>query len=252
MNARGAFTPHEVEEYVVDKRYPGYLLSKESPKVTLDQVHRESPRIFHANGKVDWDPPSSYASMHEQVSKRGMRRISSYYYEIDDPVQKQQRNAQKNIVLLINEGTASSAEVFAATLHDNLRTVALVGSKTYGKGLIQHTFPMPDGGGLRLTIAEYLTPSLRHVTKVGGANYNPSTGDFVGGGLQPDIYCESRQGIPGNIGADLCVGIALDALEENNDSTKDRGIHPPHGIPGETSQMMVKEFLHGKQRESTK
>jgi C-terminal processing protease CtpA/Prc len=116
-------------------------------------------------------------------------------------------------VILINEGTASSAEVFASALRDNGRTVALVGAKTYGKGLIQHTFPMPDGGGLRLTVAEYLTPALQHVTNVGGARYN-ANGDFVGGGIQPDVLCPSNQGIPGNVGADICVGMALDALED--------------------------------------
>ena len=99
---------------------------------------------------------------------------------------------------------ASAAEVFASSLHDNGRAT-LVGTKTFGKGLIQHTFPMPDGGGLRLTVAEYLTPSLQHVTKVGGARYDS--------GVKPDIRCESRQGIPQNVGADLCVGVALDVLE---------------------------------------
>lgn len=125
-----------------------------------------------------------------------------------------QLRMQKKIVLLINEGTASSAEVFASALHDNGRTVALIGTQSFGKGLIQHTFPMPDGGGLRLTVAEYLTPSLSHVTKVGSARYDQVTGDWIGGGIQPDIYCESRRGIPSDVGADFCVGTALDALEE--------------------------------------
>jgi hypothetical protein len=134
---------------------------------------------------------------------------------------------------LINEGTASSAEVFVAALHDNARTAAVVGTKSYGKGLIQHTFPMPDGGGLRLTVAEYLTPSLSHVTNVGGARFDPHTGEFVGGGIRPDIMCESKQGIPGNIRADLCVGVALDALEEAtlmDDGEEDSKKVPPFGL----------------------
>lgn len=186
MNARGAFTPHEVEEYVVDKRYPGYLLSTESQSVTLEQLRKERPRMFQPDGQVDWDPPSSYASIHEQITKRGMHRISYYNEKKDsDPVLKHQLKAQKKLVLLINEGTASSAEVFSATLHDNLRAVALVGTRTYGKGLIQHTFSTPDGGGLRLTIAEYLTPALKHVTDVFDARYDRETGQFLGGGLTP-------------------------------------------------------------------
>ena len=82
--------------------------------------------------------------------------------------------------------------------------MALIGTKTFGKGLIKHTVSMPDGGGLRLTVAEYLTPALSHVTKVGEARFDS--------GIHPDIWCESKQGIPKNIGADLCVGVALDVL----------------------------------------
>lgn len=81
--------------------------------------------------------------------------------------------------------------------------------------LIQHTFPLPDGSGLRLTVAEYLTPSLRHVTHVGAAQFEH--GRWIGGGLQPDRLCESV-GIPSNIGADLCVGVGLDALADHAQS----------------------------------
>jgi hypothetical protein len=133
---------------------------------------------------------------------------------LTERTRRHQLEAQKNVVLLINEGTASSAEVFASALHDNGRTVALIGTKTFGKGLVQHTFPMPDGGGLRLTVAEYLTPALHHVTNVGGAQFDQVTGAWVGGGIRPDILCESSSGIPGNIGADWCVGVALETLEE--------------------------------------
>lgn len=59
------------------------------------------------------------------------------------------------IVILVNEGTASSAEVFAASLHENGRAT-LLGARTYGKPLIQHFFPLPNGGALKLTVAEYL------------------------------------------------------------------------------------------------
>lgn len=58
--------------------------------------------------------------------------------------------------------------------------------------------------------------ALHHVTYVGGARFDRSTGDLVGGGLRPDVVCECRQGIPRNVGADFCVGMALDALEDAN------------------------------------
>ena len=108
-----------------------------------------------------------------------------------------------------------------AALRDNGRTVAVRGSKTFGKGLIQHMFPTPDGGALKLTVAEYLTPKLQHVTKVGNARYDPRSGAFVGGGILPDVYCPSEQGIPNNIGADYCVGKALDMLRTVEQRVKD-------------------------------
>lgn len=218
LNSRGGFTPHDAEEYIVDPRYPGYFLSSEPRSATFDQVKRDDPDYVDPNN--GWVPPSSYASIHEQRMKRNYKRptgistMNPFNFRASDENLEEikQRMAQKKLVVLMNEGTASAAEVFVASLHDNGRTVATVGTKTYGKGLIQHTFPLPDGGGLRLTVAEYLTPALQHVTKVGGAMYE--NGRLIGGGIRPDIYCPSTQGIPSNVGADICVGLAVDALEE--------------------------------------
>lgn len=222
LNSRGGFTPHDAEEYIVDDRYPGYFLSSEPKTATYDQVKRENPEFVAKDG--GWVPPSAYSSIREQRMTRKINRptgiasinpFQKRYIDSKAAEEMKQLNAQKQVVILMNEGTASAAEVFVSSLHDNGRTVALVGTKTYGKGLIQHTFPMPDGGGLRLTVAEYLTPALQHVTKVGGANYDRD-GVFVGGGVKPDIFCPNTQGIPANIGADICVGLAMDALEDAN------------------------------------
>eukprot|EP00815_Leptocylindrus_aporus_P009165 CAMPEP_0116050188 /NCGR_PEP_ID=MMETSP0322-20121206/229_1 /TAXON_ID=163516 /ORGANISM="Leptocylindrus danicus var. apora, Strain B651" /LENGTH=627 /DNA_ID=CAMNT_0003532685 /DNA_START=420 /DNA_END=2303 /DNA_ORIENTATION=- len=195
LNNRGAFTPHDAEEYIIDKRYPGYILSKEPRWAVLEEAKSKNPSFFSGDG--------------EQGVKRGLKmpQNSMQYQE-----QSRARSMQKSLVIIMNEGTASSAEVFVSSLRDNGRALALVGSKTYGKGLIQHTFPMPDGGGLRLTVAEYLTPSLQHVTNVGVAQYDEK-GNFIGGGIQPDVYCDTK-GIPNNPGADLCVDKALDVLNQ--------------------------------------
>ena len=240
LNSRGGFGPHDVEEYLVDKRYPGYMMSREPRWATLNQAQRENPDYFEDGGSR-WTPPSSYASLREQTVKRGLHRpsysripdgndiassiLSSPWFQWNIAAAKafndhaDQWSAQQNLVILINEGTASAAEVFASALHDNGRTLAVIGTNSYGKGLIQHTFPMPDGGALRLTVAEYLTPALHHVTVVGNAKFDPFTGDQVGGGIKPDVYCASKQGIPSNVGADLCVGMALEILEEAEAAT---------------------------------
>jgi carboxyl-terminal processing protease len=61
------------------------------------------------------------------------------------------------LVLLVDRGSASSSEIFAAALRDNERAV-LVGETTFGKGSIQKVFRQDDGTGIRLTVARYYTP----------------------------------------------------------------------------------------------
>jgi C-terminal processing protease CtpA/Prc len=132
LNAGGGFAPHDVEEYVLHERYPGYLLSTEPRSATSNQVKRESPEVF--NGKGEWSPPSSYASLREQRVKRGIHPASLVAATAKDETSWKRVPRQKSLVLLVNEGTASSAEVFASALRDNGRAVAIVGTKTFGKG----------------------------------------------------------------------------------------------------------------------
>lgn len=62
------------------------------------------------------------------------------------------------MVVLTSENTASAAEIFAGAIRD-FEYGTLVGEKTYGKGVVQSTFPMRDGSAVKLTIARYFTPS---------------------------------------------------------------------------------------------
>ena len=61
-------------------------------------------------------------------------------------------------MVLVNEGTASASEILAGALQDNGRA-QLVGSTTFGKGLIQSLFDLSDGSGLAVTVAKYETPA---------------------------------------------------------------------------------------------
>ena len=71
------------------------------------------------------------------------------------------------IVVLVNRGTASAAEIVAGALQDHDRGL-VVGETTFGKGLVQGMFPLSDDTGLTLTIAHYYTPSGRLIQR----NYN--------------------------------------------------------------------------------
>ncbi|WP_019036346.1 S41 family peptidase [Prevotella amnii] len=108
------------------------------------------------------------------------------------------------IVVLVNEETASSSEITSGCLQDLDRAVIL-GTRTYGKGLVQTTIDLPYNGNLKLTTAKYYIPSGRCIQAI---NYKHNKGGYMehvpdsltrefhtkkgrivrdGGGIKPDI-----------------------------------------------------------------
>ena len=72
----------------------------------------------------------------------------------------------KPVVILINNGSASAAEIFAGALKDHKRAIIL-GENSYGKGSVQSIIPLRNGGGMRLTISKYYLPSGKSISEVG-------------------------------------------------------------------------------------
>lgn len=70
------------------------------------------------------------------------------------------------LYILVNENTASAAEVLSAALKENGRA-QLVGHQTFGKGLIQTVLPLSQGGGMAVTTAKYETPLHNNINKIG-------------------------------------------------------------------------------------
>lgn len=70
------------------------------------------------------------------------------------------------LVVLVDDGTASAAEIVAAALQDRGRAV-IVGSRTYGKGSVQEPSTLPDGSALEITVGRYRTPSGKVIDGVG-------------------------------------------------------------------------------------
>ncbi len=93
------------------------------------------------------------------------------------------------MIVLVNGGSASAAEIVSGALQDNHRAL-LVGMRTYGKASVQSIIPLDDGSSLRLTIARYYTPSGRSIQR----NETDHTG-----GILPDIVVN----VPPNIEAKL-------------------------------------------------
>jgi carboxyl-terminal processing protease len=115
------------------------------------------------------------------------------------------------LVVLVNRGTASAAEIVAGAIQDHDRGL-VVGESTFGKGLVQTVYPLSENTGLALTTAKYYTPSGRLIQReYTGVSlydyyYNREAGDngnreirmtdsgrpvYGGGGILPDVKLEA-------------------------------------------------------------
>ncbi len=93
------------------------------------------------------------------VYTKGLHRPKSYAFATSKG-----RLIHTNVAVLINEGTASAAEIVTGALQDNDVGV-VIGRRSFGKGLVQEQVRLPDGSALRLTVAHYYTPTGRCIQR---------------------------------------------------------------------------------------
>ncbi|ADG83572.1 S41 family peptidase [Thermincola potens] len=118
------------------------------------------------------------------------RTGSDEYYEADD------KRIELPLVVLINENSASASEIVAGAIKDT-GSGTLVGTKTFGKGVVQSIYTLQNKAGLKLTTAKYLTPKKKDIHKKG---------------IQPDVKVE----LPENSEKDLQLEKAISILEEKS------------------------------------
>ena len=104
----------------------------------------------------------------------GSNRMVVYTEGVNSPKREYKATSQgvfddwqddgSKLIVIVDEGSASASEIVSGAIQDWDRGV-IVGRRTFGKGLVQRPFPLPDGSMIRLTVARYYTPSGRCIQK---------------------------------------------------------------------------------------
>lgn len=128
----------DLEDLVIDLRHNsgGYLQQATN---ILSQLFKEKDKLLvYTEGRA--------------VSRNDYESSGRAFFDVDD------------IVVLIDEGSASASEILAGAIQDHDRGI-IVGRRSFGKGLVQEQYKLRDGSALRLTVARYYTPSGRSIQK---------------------------------------------------------------------------------------
>jgi carboxyl-terminal processing protease len=139
-----------------------------------------------------------------------------------------QRWPSLTLAVLVDNKSASAAEIVAGALQDHDRAVIL-GTTSYGKGSVQHIFPVQAGGAVRLTTARWLTPlgrSIAHPPPPPGSDptdtepsrpkYRTDAGRTVlgGGGITPDVEVGDTVALPENLALMRAIGTGVSLFHD--------------------------------------
>lgn len=188
-----------VEEFSIDGKIRNLLIDvRDNPGGYLDAVIKIVSQLFEEKGKMI--VYTEGAASRKVEYKTGGRS----FFTIE------------NIIVLVDETSASASEILAGAVQDHDRGLVL-GKRTFGKGLVQEQYPLSNGGAVRLTVSRFYTPSGRSIQKdfLGSLedyekevytrqpdslfvsdsmkSFRTAAGRIVfgGGGITPDIYVDN-------------------------------------------------------------
>jgi len=144
----GSQLKNEISKIGKNKKMVGYILDlRNNPGGLLSQAVKISD-FFLDEGEI--------------VSTKGRRTQENKKFF----AQKGDKINGKPLIVLINNGSASAAEIVAGALQEQKRAV-LLGETTYGKGSVQSIIPLKNRGAIRLTVSKYYLPSGKSISEVG-------------------------------------------------------------------------------------
>jgi len=169
----------KIKEFKKNKKIVNYILDlRNNPGGLLSQAIKISD-FFLDNGEI--------------VSTKGKRKNENrkWFAKKGDILN------DNTMIVLINYGSASAAEIVAGALQDHKRAI-LVGESSYGKGSVQSIIPLKNNGAIRLTVSKYYLPSGKSISDVG---------------VTPDIkISENSEGFKLNTETDNQLNFALKLL----------------------------------------
>ncbi len=173
---RDAIPIHSVDvAYLLDPTTVYVKINKFSATTAKDFYEKTKP-LFEGNKQLDLvldlrGNPGGYLEQATEILSNFFEQDKLLVYTEGRMDRRQEykstgrQNFQLgNIVVLIDEGSASASEIMAGAVQDHDRGW-LVGRRSFGKGLVQEEYPLRDGGAVRLTVARYFTPSGRCIQK---------------------------------------------------------------------------------------
>lgn len=153
----------------------GYIRVSEFDEVTLEQF-REAKAVLESQGMASMlidlrgNPGGNLSTVCDMLREILPEGLIVYTEERDGERTEYKCDGktpwEKPLAVLINGASASASEIFAGAVQD-YGIGQLVGTTTYGKGVVQQLFPMTDGTMVKLTIAEYFTPKGRNIDGTG-------------------------------------------------------------------------------------
>ena len=181
---RRAVDAPSVESKMIDKKKKiGYIYISEFDENTYSQFAKHLKKLQKKKVKglifdLRYNPGGMYntvCQILDSILPEGVIVFTKDKEGVRTEAKSDARCIKLPMVVLQNEGSASASEIFAGAIQD-YKVGTIVGTQSYGKGVVQNTYPFSDGTALKLTVKKYFTPNGRNIN---------------GKGITPDVKVEN-------------------------------------------------------------